>query len=585
MSTQPEAHSWFGPSLLDAGIEPAESTREFSRLWRGFMTARVTLGLVLLLSQGAIYALGHSQNTSLLVVCSGYFAATLAVRLLSRPRQLGRTFDPQWLSTIGVDVMTFAALQFAQGGSGINYTPLFALPVLLASVLGSLPLALGTAASVTLLLLASASWLTLRVPGDATPHFMQSALTGVGCFVIAFLANQLSVRLASEEQRARRSRLAARVQRQVNELVIESLPDGILVVDMRATVRAANPAARHLLGSGHSIQTTSFALDTESGWQELAELASRSFAQSDVQQADVSIHHAGQGPRRVRVRTRLTATQGSSGENLCVMFLQDQREVEARMRTEKLASMGRMSAAVAHEIRNPLAAIAQANALLGEDLTDPRHQQLTLMVQQNAKRLEKIVEEILDISRVQRRDQTAPLQTLALNEAVERICQDWSQQTRSQHVLRLDLSPAQLDVAFEPEHLRRVLVNLLDNARRYASEQMEAIQVSTRVLASRQGVLGVWSNGPPLEQSVERHLFEPFFSSESRSSGLGLYICRELCEGHGASIVYQRTRRTMQGRSVEGNEFLVSFRLPRPAAGIGASNGKMIAAPWHRTHP
>lgn len=587
MTAEPETHSWFGPSLLDTGADPADSahTLEFSRLWRGFMTARVTLALVLLLLQATIYGLGHSQNAVLVVICATYFAVTLAVRLLARPRSLGRTFDLQWVWTIGVDVLAFSALQFAQGNS-INYTPLFALPVLQASVLGSLPLALGTAAGATLLLLANAVWLSFHSTGDSAGHFLQSALTGAGCFVIAFLSNQLALRLASEEQRTRRSQLAVRVQRQVNELVIESLTDGILVVDERGTVRAANPAARHLLGTQRAIRSTFFELDAEMGWQALAALTRQSFVQNQAQHADISIHHTGQGPRRVRVRTRLTPPQDSGGESLCVMFLQDQREEEARMRTEKLASMGRMSAAVAHEIRNPLSAIVQANALLDEDLGDPQHKQLTLIVKQNAKRLEKIVDDILNISRVQHRENTGAPPPLVLNEWVEQVCQDWCQQTDSQHRLHLDLSSAPLSVYFEPEHLRRVLVNLLDNARRYASHQPDAIQVSTRVSASHQVLLGVWSDGPPMEQSVERHLFEPFFSSESRSSGLGLYICRELCVRHGASIAYQRAWRTARGSNTEGNEFFLSLRPSTVDARIGSTlpDNPFVTA-WPQIHP
>ena len=90
------------------------------------------------------------------------------------------------------------------------------------------------------------------------------------------------------------------------------------------------------------------------------------------------------------------------------MFLQDLRELEARIRTEKLAAMGRMSAAVAHEIRNPLAAITQASALLGEDLVDPAHRQLTTMVQQNAQRLARIVDDVLDVARA-RQQRVLPL--------------------------------------------------------------------------------------------------------------------------------------------------------------------------------
>ena len=554
--------AWFAPAATSLVADSVEGPGEFERLWRGFMTARVTLGLMLLLLQGTLWGLGQSANTSLIFVCGGYFAATLGVRLFARPGQLGRTFDPQWALTLGVDVVAFALLQFLQGGN-INYAPLLALPVLLASVLGSLPLAMGTAAGVSLLLLAHSAWLALHGGGDAAAHFAQSALTGAGCFVIALLSSQLSTRLANEEQRSRRSQLAVQVQRQVNELVIESLTDGILVVDAIGLVRAANPAARHLLGSERSRKDVSFDLKSEPAWKPLADIARLSFSRNDLRRSDIAIDYPGQGLRRLRVRTRLTGNQGGGEESLCVMFLQDQREMEARMRTEKLASMGRMSAAVAHEIRNPLAAIAQANALLSEDLAEPRHQQLIQMVAQNASRLGKIVDEILNISRVQERDNATPAPSLALSGSVERICRDWALQTRSENMVSVRLLPQELQVAFETEHLRRVLINLLDNARRYASGNREAIQVGTSLNAAGQGTLGVWSDGQPLEQSVERHLFEPFFSSESRSSGLGLYICRELCEGHGANIAYHRIRRPADGADKEGNEFLITFRTAR----------------------
>ena len=566
MATQAQAHAWFAPSPLDGSFgetdDPLKGTGEFERLWRGFMTARVTLGLVLLALQSSLWGLNQSSSTSLMFVCGGYFAATLAVRLFAQPRWLGRTFDPQWFFTVGVDLVAFTTLQFLQGSS-INYAPLLALPVLLASVLGSLALAMGTAASVTLLLLGYSAWLSGQVPGDAAAHFAQSALTGAGCFVIAFLSNQLSTRLVNEEQRSRLSRQAVRVQRQVNELVIESLTDGILVVDASGVVRAANPAARQLLGSDLPRRDTSFELGSDAAWAELAQLARVSFTRVDLRRSDVTIHHPGQGLRRLRARTRLTGTLGSGEESLCVMFLQDQREMEARTRTDKLASMGRMSAAVAHEIRNPLAAIAQANALLDEDITDPKHRQLTQMVAQNASRLGKIVDEVLNISRVQTRDSASVPQSLALTDSVERIWRDWSQQTSSQHLVQVALLSPDIQVAFEAEHLRRLLINLLDNALRYASGQGGSIQISVRLNPGGQGVLGVWSDGLPLEPSVVRHLFEPFFSSESRSSGLGLYICRELCEGHGASIVYQRVRRTVDGHDTDGNEFFVTFRTSR----------------------
>ncbi|MDP3309846.1 MAG: ATP-binding protein [Polaromonas sp.] len=546
-------NSWFGPpdtSAWDTGA----SGESFARLWRAFMTARVTIASVLLALQASIYALDQPVRGEMILLSVAYFAATLAVRAWARPKRPGSTFDAQWLYTVGIDVVAFSALNFLQFGA-LNYTPLFALPVLLASVLGPILLALGTAASVTLLLLADAWWVSLEMPGDATARLLQAGLSGSGFFAVALLANQLAQRLTREEQRAHSNQSAARMQTQVNELVIDTLVDGVLVIDTSGIVRAANPASRRLLTAQGEARTAPFVLASQPAWQPLAKLAHLTFERQQPQQADVGLEHASRHARRLQVRTRLAASRDGSEESLCVMFLEDLREMEARVRTEKMAAMGRMSAAVAHEIRNPLAAIMQANALLEEDLKDAGHRQLTGMVAQNAQRLARIVEEILNLSRVQEQAPEVQTRALRLDDMVQRICADWAQQNAAGHRLRVVAGTGQTAILFEAEHLRRLMVNLLDNALRYASSAADAIQVATDA-SSGQVRLLVWSDGQPLEKTVQSHLFEPFFSSESRSSGLGLYICRELCERHGALIGYQRVAR----RNVEGNEFFVIFR-------------------------
>jgi two-component system, NtrC family, sensor histidine kinase PilS len=532
----------------------------FARLWRGFMTARVAIALVLLLLESAMVTLGPATNLSpwLLVLCATYLAAAMAVRAFTRPLPPGRTFDPQWVSTIGVDLLAFSTLQFLQAG-GISYLPLFALPVLMGSVLGSALLALGTAAGVGLLLLTDAWVLSLRAPAETTAHFLQAGLSGVGYFTVAFLANQLAARLAREEQAARSGQRAARMHAQVNQLVIETLADGILVVDARGAVQTANPASRSLLGiAGAANHPRAFALTDTPAWQPLVALSQRTFALGTSQVGDVALRDESGSARRMHVRTRLTPSQGADVESLCVMFLEDLRELEARLRTEKLAAMGRMSAAVAHEIRNPLAAIAQANALMEEDLREPALKQLSSLVRKNAQRLAQIVDEVLDISRVQQQASAAP-PALELDATVASTCSDWAMQTRSGSRLQLTLSAGAARVPFEADHLRRVLVNLLDNALRHASEKPDSIRVSTAG-QDADATLRVWSDGEPLESTVQRHLFEPFFSSESRSSGLGLYICRELCERHGAAIGYRRAVAGTASNAREGNEFYVAFR-------------------------
>jgi len=322
-------------------------------------------------------------------------------------------------------------------------------------------------------------------------------------------------------------------------------------------VHTANPAARALLGAQAGVSRATFVLTARPTWAPLMELAQRTFAERTAQRAEVALEEEGDSARRIHVRTRLTSHEHHA-ESLCVMFMEDLREMEARLRTEKLAAMGRMSAAVAHEIRNPLAAIAQANALMEEDLREPALQQLSSLVRKNAQRLAQIVDEILDISRVQHQGLSAP-PTLELDAAVAAACHDWATQTRSGARLLVAPGAPGVQVPFDADHLRRVLVNLLDNALRYAGNKPDSIRVSTGRVAGQAG-LHVWSDGAPLAPTVQRHLFEPFFSSESRSSGLGLYICRELCARHGAAIGYRRAIAGAPGDAREGNEFFVNFR-------------------------
>jgi two-component system, NtrC family, sensor histidine kinase PilS len=558
-------------SAVSRDLDLSDRESGLPRLWRGFMAARILVAGVILLLLLYLRAIGQPSHEVAFVISLAYLVLTVWVRVLGRPTLPGARFDPQWLITIGADVVVFGALLYMQVGT-INFAPLFALPVLLAAVLGPLLLAFGTAATVTVVLLLDALQYTVLGSSEATSRYIQASITGFGLFVVAYLANQLATRLVRQERAALGSEMAARAQIQVNQLVIDNLSDGVLVIDANGVVHAANPSARFMLGADDKQATMvakpPFVLAARPAWQGLAHIASQSFVKQLGMECDVTVSDELKGASQLHVKTSLsimtdTPDQGS----LCVMFMEDLREMEARVRTEKLAAMGRMSAAVAHEIRNPLSAIAQANALLAEEITQADHQKLVTMVAQNVKRLNRVVEDVLDVSRAR----SGERQAAALHDPsrlIEHVCLDWASQNKAQKVLMLHLQYTQSTLEFEADHLQRVLVNLLDNALRHASKQDEAIQVSfaSQGNASNQPgawLLSVWSDGAPIEQGVQRHLFEPFFSSQSRSSGLGLYICRELCMRHGGSIAYQRSSRKQANDDSEreGNDFLVQIRV------------------------
>jgi len=395
----------------------------------------------------------------------------------------------------------------------------------------------------------------------------QAGLAGSGFFVITVLAGELAGRLAREELSARGSLEMARQQAQLNRLVIEEMEDGVLVVDRAGKVRAANPSARRLLAPEGTSRAAPFQLRGVPAWGALVSAVERAFAEASWPEAgrDVAIQFTPDSRRTLRVRVRFTRKrEPTASEEFCVLFLEDVRSVQARSRQEKLAAMGRVSAGIAHEIRNPLAAISQANALLAEDATDPAQRQLMKMVSENVERLKRIVDDVMEIAPGQMQEPGA----IDANAQIGVICTEWAQaagvEIGGAGMLHLDLPAQPLGALFDAEHLRRVLVNLLDNARRHASDKPGAIQVrlaSSPEDATR-AVFSVLSDGVPIPADVEAYLFEPFFSTRSRGAGLGLYICRELCERYGARIDY----RLLPPEEPRRNDFFVDMRRAVAAA-------------------
>ena len=558
----------------------------FERIYRTFIAARVALAVALLLTLAVAGLLGSWPSLAVVAVSVAYAALAVAMWVSPRfrspaaPPAMARLHSPQWLGTIGADLLCFTALHVLAPGSSINYVALLVLPVLTAGVLTPRPMALATAAAVTLGLLGTA-WISVHAgASDGAQQMTQAALAGSGFFVIAVLAGELAGRLAREELTARGSLELARQQAQLNRLVIEEMQDGVLVVDRRGRVRAANPAARRLLAPTGMSRPAPFQLRGVAGWDALVRAVERAFGEATWPEAgrDVVLQFdagpaMGQGSQRtLRVRVRFTRKrEPAAAEEFCVLFLEDVRNMQARSRQEKLAAMGRVSAGIAHEIRNPLAAISQANALLAEDATDPAQRRLMRMVSDNVERLKRIVDDVMEVAPGMELDPGV----IDANALVADVCSEWARaadvRLGDDSILRVDLPSEALGVVFDAEHLRRVLVNLLDNALRHCSRSAGAIQLRLDSRHEGQAFLSIASDGVPIPGDVEPYLFEPFFSTRSRGTGLGLYICRELCERYGATIDY-RLRAVGEERR---NEFFVDMQR----RALGATEARLHLTP------
>jgi len=551
---------WGGDAAIDRRVLSRQARRilndpdsALTRIYRTYAAARAAIGAALVAGLGATSLLGATPSVALGLLCMAYAVQSITLWLLPRfgamtqprPQDSAAQRRRQWLLTIGVDLVAFTALHVLVPSGSLNFAALLVLPVLMSGVLTSRLMSLATAAAVALMLLLVA-WHAAGTDTASAVLITQSGLAGIGFFAIALLAGELASRLAREEIAARGSMELARQQAQLNRLVIEEMADGVLVVDRDLRVRATNPAARSLLSAKGPGPTAPFQLQGRPEWATLSDAVQRALAEAYWPEAgsDVVLSFGPGDTRTLRMRVRFTRrralAQGQgAAEEFCVLLLEDVRTAQARLRQEKLAAMGRVSAGIAHEIRNPLSAISQANALLLEDALPEPQQRLLRMVADNVARLKRLVDEVMEVA-----PGTAPLpSSIDATAEIAAAAADWARtaglDTGPGGRLRLDLPMVPLRVLFNPEHLRRVLVNLLDNAKRHGSDAPGAIGVRLAARDEGSALLLVDSDGPPIPHEVERYLFEPFVSTRSRGSGLGLYICRELCERYGASIEYR----------------------------------------------
>lgn len=546
------AHQAGGPPTVLAGVVAAATpTRERQRAFRLLGLARVAMGLLLLV-WFLLTVPGPEQPASLRGVNLGLAYLALATIQLLLNLTRARAFAWQMLAGVLTDLGIFGLMQFAAGVPASEFVLSYTLPVLAAGLFGTLRFTLATAAVVAIILLSHALWLQGMWPAAAEPQLIGAGFVGAAYFAMGALAWQLSQRLARQEERARRSEIRANRQLAINRHVLLEQPDGVLVLDGALRVETANPAAGRLLG------LRDWELDAP-GAEPLTQYPGASVLAEAVRRQAGAQHEpvVFDAPGGLRLQARVQPLRNLPGGPAYVVFVQDLRDVTQQMQQEKLAALGRLVAAVAHEIRNPLAAISQANQLaLEPELNEAQRARMGALIAQNVDRLDRIVEDVLDLGRAGTPN-TVDLQPMRL---LRELQSEFAPDSPGRIAILAD--DALVTVNFDPQHLRRVLVNLLSNACRFASSRDGAIRVRLRG-TRRLREISVANDGPVVAPDLRAQLFEPFFTTDSRGTGLGLYICQELCTRHGARIEYRVRRAQSPGAF---GEFVIHLQPARHAS-------------------
>jgi len=483
------------------------------------------------------------------------FAASLAILALFARSNFALQLGGQ----LAIDLIMVSLLLAMSGGVRGGMMIFYLLPLAGAALL--LPtIAAFFVCSLAVLVLLIDSLLRGLQPGMQEPVVFQAGLYGAALFAITGLLGLLSARLAVQERLAIRRGRDLENQLEINRLVIAQMEQGVLVIDAQTRVRANNRAARVLLSLHPEARFTGRRLAEYPHMQPLAQAFAKWLDDEnprgnwfDAVLPPVGETAGGAQAPELRLRARFARPTSETNDEFMI-FLEDVRAVEQRAQQLKLAGMGRLTASIAHEIRNPLAAISHAGQLLAEEADPQLQQRLVAIVRENTLRLNRLVEDVL---RVARREPP-----LGDEIALAPFVGEWLQEFERDRGLaagrvRTEVK-SDMVVKFESSHLRQILFNLVDNSLRYSTSAAGAVQVIGELAPDDGGRAQLWifDDGPGIAAETRAALFEPFYTTHARGTGLGLYIAREFALANGSDLVYA-ARRELDGTSREG--FVVRF--------------------------
>lgn len=559
-------------------------------LWRSLQTlnaSRVVMALVLL---GFLNFKFFRENwvfdiASLRVLGLSYLCIALTFVVL-KVRWSGH-FYLQLFTQIAIDLMVISILYVGSGGSKSGLVILYLFPLAGAGVLAPMLLALFFVSAVSLFVLLVNTYQVLQ--NEDSQLISQAGLYGAAYFAVVYVLNRLAKNLIGQEELAIQRGFELALQQAINRTVIADMDDGVLVIDQDGQLFESNPAADRMLGvnplsfangrkiglhqipalepiaaalvrwnEGQRPDTTSWLRNEASSFVVLRHFVDDKHRSSDyscAEEAHEAVTHL--KLRFIRIEEYDFEHVGGQVAPCTIIFIQNVSDIENQAQQLKLASMGRLTASIAHEVRNPLSSISYAASLLSEDVhNEVQSKRLLKIVDDNVMRLNQLIEDILKLSRKAQMN----LQPILLMDALRDIVQEFVE-TRgiSDQIIHLSDS-GRFYIVFDPGHLHEVVTNLLSNALRYASGRPGCIRLIIKLASGNRRELHIQDDGPGISSAVRAHLFEPFYTTSSKGTGLGLYMARELCLNNHALLDYEYRNDETASFGIEpGGRFVINF--------------------------
>jgi len=422
------------------------------------------------------------------------------------------------------DILVFTLLMHAGGGISSGLGTLLAVAVATGSLLleGRLSLLFAALASISVI---TQQLYALLAETGQNISFTHAGLLGLLFFAVALLAHLLYRRVRSAEDLAARRQVDFDDLSKLNEFIIQSINTGILVADGDRRLRLMNQAARELLG----VRSFKSGVTLRKLAPELCDWLASQIRSNSLREGALRI-----GSREIAASVKLL---GDSRVNGVILYLRDSEEAAREAQQDKLASLGTLTASIAHNIRNPLSAITHASQLLAEDpdlSSDNLH--LTEIIRRNGARIEETVHSVLQLSR---RKESQPSPILLNAWLADFVAEFREHHDLDEEALELVSTADPIEIEADPRHVQQIIANLGENALIHGHLEGQPTRLQIRLLpADRQGnaSIEIRDAGPGIDAVTAPEIFNPFFTTRTQGTGLGLYIARELAESNGIRL-------------------------------------------------